>query len=143
MQIYTNIEIDNDELWQAVSEGVSQAISEDVPDLLDDLDTRAEWLEEKCQEVEYRVNELEDHQTDTEDHETRISELEGNSEIDKEMISALEAQVQVLENQIIRDGDRLEAQVQDLENQIIRPEHLAERIRRHVAEALADARIIL
>jgi hypothetical protein len=55
MQIYTNIEIDNDELWQAVSEGVSQAISEDVPDLLDDLDTRAELLEETASDLEHRI----------------------------------------------------------------------------------------
>jgi len=108
MQIFTNIEIDDAELWEAVSDGVEQSIAEQVPDLLDELEVRAELLEETASDLEYRIADLED-----------------NSGIDKEMISALEAQVQ------------------DLENQVIRPEYLVERIRQLVADALADARIIL
>ena len=78
MQFYTNIEIDNDEIWESVSYNVNELITEQVPEHLTELEEQVEDLGDKSSELNWRVDELETHQTD--DHETRIAELESQVE---------------------------------------------------------------
>ena len=94
MQFYTNIEIDNDELWESVSHNVNELITEQVPEHLSEIEDRAEWLEEKFGELNYRVDELEDHET--EDHEIRLTEL-------SEKVEELEGQLERIKQLIPRD----------------------------------------
>ena len=87
MQTYTNIEIDDDEIWEAVSVNVNDSISEQVPEHLTEIENRAEWLEEKYSELNYRTDELEDHET--EDHEIRITDSESQIEELSEKVEEL------------------------------------------------------
>jgi polyhydroxyalkanoate synthesis regulator phasin len=115
MQFYTNIEIDNDELWEAVSHNVNELITEQVPRYFEEIEGKAESLDEKDNEREYRIIELEDHET--EDHELRIDELE--------------SQVEELESQV------------DNIKQLIPRDIIENVVRELLAEMLAEARIIL
>ena len=103
MQFYTNIEIDNDEIWESVSYNVNELITEQVPEHLAELEEQVEDLGDKSSELNWRVDELETHQTD--DHETRIVELQSELE-------TLTEQVERIKQLIPRDI--IEAIVKDL-----------------------------
>jgi chromosome segregation ATPase len=94
MQFYTNIEIDNDEIWESVSYNVNELITEQVPEHLTELEERTDYLDEKYGELNYRVDELEDHET--EDHEIRLTEL-------SEKVEELTEQVERIKQLIPRD----------------------------------------
>tara|TARA_R110000824_G_scaffold397379_1_gene600233 strand:- start:489 stop:899 length:411 start_codon:yes stop_codon:yes gene_type:complete len=75
MELFAKIELDPGELWEEEIRGnVDELLQEEIPGYFEEIESRAEWLEEKYSELNYRTDELEDHTT--EDHEARITELE-------------------------------------------------------------------
>ena len=138
MQTYTNIEIDDDEIWEAVSVNVNDSISEQVPEHLTEIENRAEWLEEKYSELNYRTDELEDHET--EDHEIRITDSESQIEELSEKVEELTMTLQPWE--IIEE---LNQKVEELTEKWLRlvgviPRDIIETI---VREMLSEAKITL
>tara|TARA_R100001369_G_scaffold18232_1_gene33680 strand:- start:861 stop:1277 length:417 start_codon:yes stop_codon:yes gene_type:complete len=138
MQTYTNIEIDDDEIWEAVSVNVNDSISEQVPEHLTEIENRAEWLEEKYSELNYRTDELEDHET--EDHEIRITDSESQIEELSEKVEELTMTLQPWE--IIEE---LNQKVEELSEQLQRIKQLIPRdiIETILRDLLAEARITL
>ena len=138
MQTYTNIEIDDDEIWEAVSVNVNDSISEQVPEHLTEIENRAEWLEEKYSELNYRTDELEDHET--EDHEIRITDSESQIEELSEKVEELTMTLQPWE--IIEE---LSEKVEELSEKWLRlvgviPRDVIENV---VREMLSEAKITL
>ena len=138
MQTYTNIEIDDDEIWEAVSVNVNDSISEQVPEHLTEIENRAEWLEEKYSELNYRTDELEDHET--EDHEIRITDSESQIEELSEKVEELTMTLQPWE--IIEE---LNQKVEELSEKWLRlvgviPRDVIENV---VREMLSEAKITL
>ena len=75
MELFAKIELDPGELWEEEIKGnVDELLQEEIPGYFEEIENRAEWLEEKYSELNYRTDELESHTT--EDHEARITELE-------------------------------------------------------------------
>ena len=138
MQTYTNIEIDDDEIWEAVSVNVNDSISEQVPEHLTELEQQTEHLEEKFAELNYRVDEFEDHET--EDHEIRLTDCESQVEELAEKVEELTMTLQPWE--IIEE---LSQKVEELSEQMQRIKQLIPRdiIETIVRDILAEARITL